>query len=360
MAKDIITLNIDAMGGAGAPDCVVEAVYFAQKLYPNAKFNVFGDCKVLGNLFEKYNVNNSSCDIIHTQGVVLDTDSPVHALKYCQNSSMRKALECTKDSAHSACISSGNTGALFVMSRHILGALKHIKRPTICGVFPTKKGDCVLLDMGANIEFNSSSMFQAAVMGASFANALLDIKEPRIGILNVGEEKGKGRELEIETFNILESSGLNFVGFVEGNDISMGKADVIVTDGFSGNLVLKASEGAARMILDMIKDTFKSSLLGKVAGFLLKKELKRRLASLDPNHHNGAMFIGIKGIVVKSHGSSNTSGFLNAIKVAYSLAKNDINSHIIKELENLEVKGIGLDMIDRIKHTSAKIFGFDT
>ncbi|MDZ5762597.1 Phosphate acyltransferase [Candidatus Cyrtobacter comes] len=354
-----VSISIDAMGGALAPNCVVEAISVAQKLYKDVKFNVFGDSGVLSNLFAKYCINPSSCEIIHTTSVILDTDSPVRALRHLTDSSMRRAIESVKNGYADACISAGNTGVLFMMSRQILGTLKHIKRPVISGVFPNKKGKCVFLDMGANIEFNANSMFQSAVMGASFAKAVLGIENPKIGILNVGEEKGKGRSVESEVFDILKSSGLDFVGFVEGNDIAAGIADVVVTDGFSGNLVLKAIEGTARMILDMVKDTFKSTLLARLAAFLLRKQLRERFMQLDPNHNNGAMLIGINGIVVKSHGGANPSGFLNAIKVARSLAKDNVNSHIIEELEILESRGIGLDMLDKIKHTSAKIFGFD-
>ncbi len=354
-----VSIGVDAMGGVLAPDCVIEAVCAAQKLYKDIKFRVFGDGGVLAALLVKYGVDISSCEVVHTTSVVLDTDSPVHALRNLADSSMRRTIESVRDGHADACISAGNTGVLFMMSRQILGTLKHIKRPVIAGIFPNKQGRCVFLDMGANIESNAHSMFQSAVMGASFAKVALGTEWPRIGILNVGEEKGKGRSVESEAFDILKSSGLNFIGFIEGNDIALGKADVVVTDGFSGNLVLKAIEGTARLILDMLKDTLKSTLLTKLAAFLLRKQLREHLIQLDPNHNNGAMLIGINGIVVKSHGGANVSGFLNAIKVARNLAMDNVNSHIIKELEILESRGIGLDMLDRIKHTSAKIFGFD-
>lgn len=351
-----ITISVDLMGGAGAPRVVLEAIALTYFKRSDLRFMLFGDEVVVKPLIDELRLPQDIFSLHHTNGVVLDNDKPIYALKYGKNSSMRMSIEAVKSGEASACVSCGNTGALMVMAKSVLGTLQGVRRPAIAGLFPHLYGRSVMLDMGANNECNEVVLFQFAVMGLCFAKVLLN-DSPSIAILNIGKEEVKGRDLEQKTSELLRESGLNFIGYIEGDDITKGKADVIVTDGFSGNLVLKASEGAAHIFLNLIKQACHSGLTAKLGALLLKKSLKKSLSYLDPNMNNGAMFIGLNGIVIKSHGSANIEGVLNAILTASELAKRNINEAISAELNILEENGIGLNFVDKIKHTSAKILG---
>ncbi len=353
-----IILSLDAMGGANAPRAVIEGASIAIAKNPNLYFKVFGNKQLIGNLFEQFPNLKGSYEFIDTDTYVSDDEQPIRALKNGVGSSMRKAIDAVKDNTASACVSSGNTGALMVMAKLVLGDLPGIKRPAIVGVMPNLNGGTVILDLGANAECDANNLFQFALMGDCFAKIILNKQNPTIGLLNVGVEQIKGRELEKATYNLLKKSGLNFIGYVEGHDITKGAVDVIVSDGFSGNIVLKTAEGTARLLIQIMKQGFEKNLISKLGGFLARKALKESFRRVDPNINNGAMFIGVNGIVVKSHGGAEAVGFANAINVAYDLAQRNINQEIIRELDVLQREiSIGQNIVDKIKKTSARILG---
>lgn len=353
-----ITISLDAMGGEGAPEVVISAVAESLKAHRDIFFLIYGNEDQIIPLLKKYCLPETRYEFIATTYIIEDDAKPLQAFKCGANSSMRKAIEAVKEEKADACVSCGNTGALLVTAKMVLGALSGVKRPAIAGIFPTLHGSLILLDMGANNECSELVLFQFALMGRCLAKALLNIENPRIAILNVGKEETKGRELEQKSYEILKHSGLNFVGYIEGHDIVNGRADVVVTDGFSGNLVLKASEGALKMVFKILNDiTKKSGFFALIGAKLLEKPLRKHFKKLHPDVNNGAMFIGLDGIVVKSHGSCNAVGLQNAIKIAYELAKRRINVQILKEVRILEEKGIGLNFVDKVRQTSAKIFG---
>ncbi|MDA0939016.1 MAG: phosphate acyltransferase PlsX [Proteobacteria bacterium] len=355
-----ITLSVDAMGGSDAPASVLNAISLFLQKNKDVYFLIFGNEELVIPEIEKVKLPHENYEFIATQSVVLDTDKPVHALKYARDSSMRKAIDAVSSGRAKACISSGNTGALMVMSTVSLGTLNGIKRPAISGIFPGNKKPVVILDIGANSECNEIMLFQFALMGICFAKVVLGIEDPNIGLLSTGEEELKGRDIDKKTHALLKESGLNFVGYVEGHDIAQNKADVVVMDGFSGNIILKMAEGVASMILNHIKLAMKEGgFLAKIGAMLIARNIKKKLKFINPNSHNGAMFIGLNGIVIKSHGSATVHGMQNAINVAFSLASKDVNKHIISELRTFEKNGIGMNIVDKIYHTSAKILGIN-
>lgn len=356
-----IIVSLDAMGGVSAPTAIIEAALQVARSNPKIHFLIFGDETKVCPVLEALLFPSDRYQFFPTQSVIQDHDKPLHALKNGKESSMRKAIDAVKEGTAHACLSCGNTGALMVTAKMVLGTLPGIKRPAIAGVFPTYDYKAVMLDMGANNECSETVFFQFGLMGRCLARIVLQIEDPSIAILNIGEEKTKGRELEQKSYELFKESGLNFIGYIEGHDIVKGKADVIVTDGFSGNLVLKASEGAMHMFIKFLKEASKSSgVVSMIGALLMKKALKKKLLRLDPNIHNGAMFIGLDGIVIKSHGSAIAAGIINAVNLAYELANRDINARIIKEIKELEDKGIGMNFVEKIKQTSAKILGIPT
>lgn len=353
-----VTLSIDAMGGANAPTAVLEAIDHFCACNDSVSFIIYGTDEKVYPLLERYNVPSDRCIFVPTESVISDDEKPIDAFRNGKNSSMRKAIEAVRDKCADACVSSGNTGALMVIAKAVLGGLSSIKRPAIVTSIPTLKGKSVMLDMGANTECNELILFQFALMGTCFARQVLRINDPKIGLLNIGTERGKGRELEQKSYDLLHKSGLNFHGYIEGNDITTGAVDVIVTDGFTGNVAIKVLEGAFYTGVNMVKKAWSDfSFFAKLGALLVRPSLKRLMSSVVPEVSNGAMFVGINGIVVKSHGSSKTQGIVNAFNVAATLAHNKINDLISNELKMFEEKGIGLDIMSKIKQTSAKFFG---
>jgi glycerol-3-phosphate acyltransferase PlsX len=356
---DKIGIAIDAMGGSGGPSVIAKALKSFINSQEDVFFHIFGKKNILKKELEAVGLEVKNYRITDCQDIVSDNDKPNEAWRKGKSSSMRKAIEAVRDKKAEAIVSCGNTGALMLTAKMILKTLPHIKRPSIIAVIPssTSKGT-VMLDIGANIECSEEHLFHFAIMGCCFAKIILETDNPSIGILNVGSEQMKGRLLEQKTYALLQESQLNFTGFVEGHEVVKHKVDVLVTDGFSGNIFLKASEGAAEMCLDIFKGAIKNAgFLGKFAAFLLKSKLKAALSVISPNKHNGAMLIGLNGIVVKSHGSANKEGIENALHVAYRLSKEKINERIEHELTQMDKKGISLNFVDKIKQKSAEILG---
>lgn len=306
--------------------------------------------------------NNIPADrfrVIASKTFISNDIKPTDALRNGAHSSMGMAIKSIREGVAHAVVSGGNTGALMAMSKVYLKCIDGIKRPAIMSLFPTAAGSSVILDLGANIECTEEMLYEFAMMGSCFAKIMLNKKNPSVALLNVGKENIKGRTLEQKTHKLLEDSILNFIGYVEGHDLALGAADVVVTDGFSGNLVLKASEGAASMMIDIIKNATRKDLLSKIGGLLLKNSLKSSLKVIDPSMNNGAMFAGINGIVIKSHGGASVKGIINAFRVARTLAAHRINHAIKTEFDLMKQSNTShsTSIFSKIKTTSAKIFG---
>ncbi len=334
---DQITVSIDGMGGDNAPDMIVGGLDLAVKKIGNVRFLLFGDEAKLTPLLAQYPAVAAVCEIRHTTDIVTNDDKPTAALRSGKNSSMRLAIDAVKDGEASAVISAGNTGALMAMATIVLRMLPGISRPAIAASFPSQTGECLMLDLGANIECNAENLVQFAVMGEVYARNVLDMAEPSVGILNVGVEVLKGNESVKKAAQILQNSNLplNFYGFVEGDDIGKGTVDVIVTDGFTGNIALKTAEGTARMFAYYLRDALKSSLLSKIGAVLAKGAIDRFRNHFDPRRYNGAMLLGANGVCVKSHGGTDAIGFANAVEVGVNLVRRNVNDLIKEDLAHL-------------------------
>ena len=330
-----IVLAIDIMGGDFGPKTTLEGVAIASEAYPNVKFILFGDKKKSENELKKV-VGLKNYEFVHTSESIRSTDQPVNALRKLKKSSMRLGINSVKLKECDGLVSAGNTGALMAISKFVLKTIKAIDRPAIAALMPTMKGQTVILDLGANVECSSENLVQFAIMGDMFSKSVLGITRPKLGLLNVGSEQIKGNTVVKKTFDDLKkmNSKINFFGFVEGNDINKGIVDVIVTDGFSGNIALKTAEGVAELIFTFLKNAYASSLISKVGYLLSKPAINRFKTRIDPRKYNGAVLLGLNGIVVKSHGGTDAFGFSNAIGVAVSLIENSYIEEIQKKIEN--------------------------
>jgi glycerol-3-phosphate acyltransferase PlsX len=329
-----LPIALDAMGGDNAPASVIHGAAQALVRHPGSKFLIFGNATTVAPLVAALPQLKNASEIVHTEGVILSDDKPSHAVRRGRDSSMWKAIEAVKDGRACAIVSAGNTGALMAMSKLILRTLPGVSRPAIAALFPTLKGECVMLDLGANVESDANDLFRFAIMGDAFARAVLGLSRPKIGLLNIGIEELKGHDEIKEARELIQTHGhdLNFHGFIEGNDIAEGTVDVVVTDGFTGNIALKTAEGAARLISTYLKDAFNSSPVSQAGAFLATGALNIVRDKLDDRRRNGAMFLGLNGIAVKSHGGADAYSFCNAISVAIELVAHHINARIIEEM----------------------------
>ncbi len=334
-------LSVDAMGGDNAPKMVIAALSRISKRYPDAEFIVFGDEDRLQPHLRRFPRARERCEVRHTDKVVGSAERPSVALRTGYETSMRLAIDAVADGEAEGVVSAGNTGALMAMAKFVLGTLPGIDRPAIATVCPTMRGRTVLLDLGANVECSAQNLVQFAIMGEVFAREVLRLETPSVGILNVGEEHLKGNQAVQKAAALLRDSGLaiRFHGFVEGGDISAGTVDVIVTDGFTGNIALKAMEGTARLYSHFLREALRSSILAR-AGFLLAwpalSAMRRRV---DPRQYDGAMFLGLNGVCVKSHGSTDAIGFSNALAVAINLIADRVNEGIKQDFAVLQTAG---------------------
>ena len=254
---------------------------------------------------------------------------------------MRVAINLVKEGAADACVSAGNTGALMATSRFVLKMLPNVDRPAIITALPSLEGETYMLDLGANVDCSASHLFQFAVMGSELVSAVAELKAPRIGLLNIGQEEIKGNEQVKEAHDLLAASSLNYIGYVEGDDVYKGGTDVIVSDGFVGNVALKSSEGVAKMISHFMKDAFNKNPLTKLAGLIALPVLRRFRRRIDPRRYNGASLLGLRGIVIKSHGGADKLAFANAIDIARKEAINDVPSRIAEQVKaQLETREI--------------------
>lgn len=333
-----LPIALDAMGGDNAPACVLKGAAQALIRHPGSKFLIYGNKGIVAPLLRAMPQLSAASEFIHCDGIIASDDKPSHAVRRGRDSSMWGAIEAVKEGKACAIVSAGNTGALMAMSKLILRTLPGISRPAIAALFPTLRGECVMLDLGANVESGAEDLFRFAIMGDAFARAVLGLSRPKIGLLNIGIEELKGHDEIKGARDLIQAHGhnLNFHGFVEGNDIAEGTVDVVVTDGFTGNIALKTAEGTARLIRTYLREAFNSSPVAKAGGFLALGALKAVKDKLDDRKRNGAMFLGLNGIAVKSHGGADAFSFCNAISVAVELVAHRINERILEEMQQTE------------------------
>lgn len=319
-------IAIDAMGGDHAPKEIILGTNKALAEMPDLEVLIYGDEKQIAPLLTA----NSRAKVIHTDEVILGTDEPVRAVRRKKNASMVMMAQAVADGEAVACVSAGNTGALMAAGLFVVGRIDGIQRPALAPTLPTVEGKgFVMLDLGANVDAKPEHLLQYAIMGSIYAEKVRGIARPRVGLLNIGTEEKKGNDLTKEAFVLLkQQEGLHFVGNVESRDLLNGVADVVVTDGFTGNMVLKTIEGTALSVFSMLKTALTSSLKAKLGAGLLKNELYSLKDQMDYTEYGGAGLFGLKAPVIKAHGSSNAHAFYNALKQAYSMAEADVPSKI--------------------------------
>ena len=319
-----ITIAIDAMGGDQAPDMVLKGADMALQRHPDLNFLMFGQEDAIRPLLAKLPKLAQAVSFQHTSEVVLGDAKPSLALRAGRQSSMRMAIDAVADERADGIVSAGNTGALMAMSKFVLKTLPGIDRPAIASFFPTQRGESEMLDLGANVECDAENLVQFALLGNAFARTVLGLVEPTVGLLNVGSEEVKGNDAVRAASLRLRStwSPIRFYGFVEGDDIAAGTVDVVVTDGFTGNIAVKTAEGTAKLFSEFLASAFHYSLLAQVGYLFARGALRKLRVRIDPRRYNGAVFLGLGGVAVKSHGSTDALGFANAIGVAVDMKVN--------------------------------------
>lgn len=329
-------LAVDAMGGDDAPAMVIAGLALAAERHPGGKFLLVGDEAKLTPLLAAYPRARAACTIRHSSEVVSGDMKPTVALRL-RDSSMRLAVDAVERGEASGLVSAGNTGALMALAKIVIKTLPRIDRPAMAATVPSARGDVVMLDLGANVVCDSRNLIEFAVMGEMFARTVLGIPEPTIGLLNVGSEELKGDDRLRRAADVLRAShiGARFHGFVEGHDIAAGTTDVIVTDGFTGNIALKTGEGALKLMGGLLRQVFSSSLSAKLAYLLARTGLDRLREWLDPRRYNGAVLVGLNGVVVKSHGGTDALGFAHAVDVAMNMVTHGFTAGIAEGLAKL-------------------------
>jgi phosphate acyltransferase len=332
-----IILALDGMGGDRAPDVVVNGADIARERYPGTTFLLFGDPAKLKPLVDKRKGLAQALEIVAAEDAVLAEDKPSFALRRRRKSSMWLACEAAGQGRADSVVSAGNTGALLAISMFAMRMLEGADRPALCSFVPTARGESVMLDLGANIECDADNLAQFAVMGSVFAQVLMGLDAPRVGLLNVGSEELKGHEELRQAAAWLRREGapLSFQGFVEGNDITSGAVDVVVTDGFTGNIALKSMEGMAKLYAGFVRDVFRTSTFAKI-GYLFSSGAWEKLRKrADPRRYNGGVFLGLDGVCVKSHGGTDDVGFAYAIGVAVDMVRYEYKSKLVEGLAKL-------------------------
>jgi phosphate acyltransferase len=319
-----VVIALDAMGGDRAPEMVVRGANIALRRFPQIQFLMFGVEGRIRPLLARLPKLSARVAIHHTDDFITGDAKPSAALRAGRRSSMRLAIDAVAEGQADAVVSAGNTGALMAMAKFALKTLPGIDRPAMASFFPTQRGESVMLDLGANIECDADNLVQFALMGDVFARTVLGLLQPTVGLLNVGAEDLKGNDTVREASSRLRSAvaPLRFHGFIEGNDIFAGTVDVVVTDGFTGNVAVKTAEGAARLYADFLRSAFRHSLMTRIGYVFAAGAIKKLRERLDPRRYNGAVFLGLEGICVKSHGGSDALGFANAIGVAVDMKVN--------------------------------------
>ncbi|MFL6730655.1 MAG: phosphate acyltransferase PlsX [Sphingomicrobium sp.] len=331
-------IAIDAMGGDSGPAAMIAGAARAIKRDPELQFAVYGDERLIAAELDRHASLRKVVTVVHSADAIQPSEKPSQAIRRARTTSMGMAINAVKEAKADAAVSGGNTGAMMAMSKLALRTMPGIDRPALAALLPTLgANDVIMLDLGANTECDAQNLVQFSVMGAAYARTVLGISQPRVKLLNIGTEELKGTDELKEAAGLLREADylpLKFDGFTEGDQLSRGNVDVVVTDGFSGNIALKTAEGTARFVTDLLRRAFTSSLRSK-AGFALSRPALNLLkVHLDPNNHNGAVFLGLNGLVVKSHGGANPKGVANAIGVAASMVRNDITRKIGEDLDD--------------------------
>ena len=328
---DKVKIAIDAMGGESAPKKIIEGINISLKTNQQNFFFLYGQQDILEREISKNKLVQQNCKIINTKDIVVDDESPLAAAKKGKETSMWKAIESQKENKSDVSLSAGNTGALVVISRLILNSINGISKPALAGLWPNNYNMNVVLDLGANVECDEKNLLDFTCMGSALFKSLFNSNRPKVALLNIGLEENKGNDILKKTFSILKRNKLKdfeFCGYIEGNHIMDGNVDVIITDGFTGNVALKTAEGTANFITKNLKKS-----LNKLSVLLSYKSLKRFKEKLDPRKYNGAIFLGLQGPVVKSHGSTDAIGFAHSIEVCHKIVKANliekIKSHLI-------------------------------
>ncbi len=333
----VTKIAIDAMGGDFGPSVVIPGAALALVRMPDLTFQFFGKANEIGPELDKHSALKAKSSVIHCEISVRMDDKPSQALRHGRwKSSMWKSIEAVKSGEAEACVSAGNTGALMAMSRFCLRTMAAIERPAIAAIWPTLRGESIVLDVGATIGADAQQLIDFSVMGAAMARALFEIERPTVGLLNVGVEEIKGQEEVKEAGRMLRDSpltSLDYHGFVEGDDLGKGTVDVVVTEGFAGNIALKASEGTAKQIAEYLRAAMSRTLMARLGYLLAKGAFDRLREKMDPRKVNGGVFLGLNGVVVKSHGGTDAEGFAAAVAVARDMVRNGLLKKIEADLE---------------------------
>ena len=320
--NDFITLSLDVMSGEKDPEASITAALNLLALREDVKIILVGNQEII----EKQTLGRTidRLQILHAEEVVLMNDSPVVVLRKKKQSSMRLAIDLVKNDVSQACISSGNTGALMAISKYVLKTIPTSKRPALMASMPTVKGHTYVLDLGANASCSPEQLYQFALMGTVISREIGEIEQPRVGLLNMGVEASKGNQVVKEAAKLMSSGSINFIGYVEGHNLVEDKADVVVCDGFSGNIAIKTMEGSFHLMNKFLMDSFMSSAFNKFAGKLSNNALNRMKEKIDPRRYNGALLLGLNGVVVKSHGNSDSTGIQHALLTAIKEVQKEI------------------------------------
>jgi len=323
---DLIKIAVDAMGGDNSPSKTIDGIILNHSKNKNVFFKIFGDEKIISELIGN-KIKTKFYEIIHTTDVVKSTDSPLEGAKRGKNTSMWLAIDSVKNKEADIVVSAGNTGALLVISKLNLKMIENIDKPALSALWPNKKGMSVVLDLGANIECSSKNLLDFSIMGSALYTSLYNGEKPNVGLLNIGSEELKGNETIKETYQILndkKSENFNFSGYIEGNHLMDGEVNVIVSDGFTGNVALKTAEGTANFITSELKKAMTGSFIGKISSLLNISNLNKFKKRLDPRLYNGAIFLGLDHPVVKSHGGTDYIGFSNSLDVCHRIVKGNL------------------------------------
>jgi glycerol-3-phosphate acyltransferase PlsX len=335
--KRSLTISLDAMGGDHGPDMVIPGADVALVRHPEIRYLIFGDQERVGPLLDAYPKVRDAAEFVHTDVAVAMDAKPSQALRAGRyRSSMWLTIEAVRDGRADVAVSAGNTGALMAMAKVILKTMPHIERPAIAAIWPTLRGESIVLDVGATIGADAQQLVEFAVMGEAMARVMFGVKEPSVGLLNIGVEEVKGLDEIKEAGALLRKADLpiRYYGFVEGDDLGRGTVDVVVTEGFTGNIALKTAEGTAKQIASYLRSAMKRSLLSRL-GYLLARDAFRILRDkMDPRASNGGVFLGLNGIVIKSHGGTDAMGFASAVDLAMDMARNDLVAKIATDLQS--------------------------
>ena len=337
MSKRQVCIAIDAIGGENSPYKILKGTEIFHKTNSSVKIVFFGNKNKVKDSIIQNKIKLSNYEIIHTTEDVKDTDTTSTILRNRKQSSIYKGLEFVKSNPNTGFVSAGNTAALMILSRLLIGMIEGIDRPAICSAIPNRKNFSVMLDLGANVNVNASNLLQFALMGYSYFSIIENKIDPKIGIINIGTENNKGLEFLQEASDLISNSFLkkNFIGFVEPNKITSGDCDVMISDGYTGNIMLKTAEGMSDFITSNLKNVFIKSIKNKVAYKILENDLNSFRDQINPEKYNGAILIGLNGISVKSHGYASPYAFSFAIKKCYDFIVNNLNEKIVESFNNL-------------------------